>query len=106
MRGFPKMLSSKADYINVKNDFPPEEWKPHYQALLDTMMAWYPTGEVENPEEGIIDATHRVEEMDPMEEGGEVRYMQYELRENPHCKLYAIGFTKAEVKKALGTQQK
>lgn len=106
MRGFPKMLSSKEDYYNIKKLFP-NQWREHWQALLDTMMGWYPVKELKSPEDAIQDAHHKVLEMDdytvPVADGEEPakKYVLYEERENPECKLYRLGFTVEEVEKAL-----
>ena len=100
MRGFPKTLSSKEDYLYVKANFPAEQWKPAWQALLDSRMDWFNTGAVKKGK-GITDETHKVVESEPMEEGGETIYYQFELRENPTCKLLQIDFTVEEVENAL-----
>lgn len=100
MRGYPKVLSSKEDYLYVKDNFPADLWKADWQGLLDTMTCWYPTGEVASVEAGVTDDTHKVEKFE--EEGKDTVFMQYELRQNPDCKLLRLGFTEAEVKKALG----
>lgn len=100
MRGFPKTLNSKADYEYIKDNFLAEQWKPEWQALLDSRMDWFNTGEVKKGK-GITDETHKVVEAEPVEEGGETIYYQFELRENPNCKLLTLGFTVAEVETAL-----
>lgn len=98
MRGFPKTLSSKEDYLYVKDNFSVEEWKPEWQKLLDNHQVWMPTGEVASEAAGVTDATHKVEKM---EEDGKVTFMQYELQDNPEAKIYRLGFTVAEVEAAL-----
>lgn len=99
MRGFPKRLSSKADYLYIKEHFPAEQWKPEWQALLDTMSDWFAVGNVASVEAGKTDATHRVETFD--DDNGKVTYTQYEYKANPDCKLLRLGFTEAEVRAAL-----
>ena len=98
MRGFPKTLNTKDDYLYVKEHFSAEEWKPEWQELLDTHQVWMPTGEVVSAEAGVTDATHKVEKT---EEGDKVTFMQYELQDNPQAKIYRLGFTIAEVEAAL-----
>lgn len=100
MRGYPKVLSSKEDYLYVKANFPATQWKADWKDLLDTMTCWYPVDTVASEDAGVTDATHKVEKFE--EEGKDAVFMQYELRQNPDCKLLRLGFTEAEVKKALG----
>lgn len=101
MKGFPKSLSSKEDYIFIKDNFPADEWKPEWQLLLDSRMDWFNVGEID-PMSGITDETHKVVESETQtEEGGETIYYQFELRENPTCKLLQLGFTVEEVEDAL-----
>lgn len=99
MRGFPKTLSSKEDYLYIKSNFP-DQWKEHWQALLDTRFGWYPVKEVASIDAGVNDDTHKVVEIDNLN-GGEKTFMQYELKQNPQCKLLRLGFTVKEVQKAL-----
>lgn len=100
MRGFPATLSSKGDYIYVKDNFPDEQWKPEWQALLDSCKDWFNVGET-TKKKGKTDETHKVVEQEPMEEGGTTIYYQFELKENPTAKLFQIGFTAEEVEAAL-----
>lgn len=100
MRGFPKTLNSKTDYIYIKENFSAEQWKPAWQALLDSRLDWFNMGEVEQ-EKGITDKTHKVVESEPVGESGATVFYQFELRENPTCKLLKIGFTVEEVEEAL-----
>lgn len=98
MRGFPKTLSSKEDYLYVKEHFDREQWVPEFQALLDARMVWMPTGTVADESAGVTDATRKVvvdEQADPK------TYTQYELQENPDAKIFRLGFTVAEVQAAL-----
>ena len=97
MKGFPKTLSSKEDYIYIKDNFPAEQWKLHWQALLGGRFDWFNVGAVDPP--GVVDDTHKVEVS--QEEGQEPVYYQYEWRENPDAKIFRIGFTVAEVEAAL-----
>jgi len=101
MKGFPNTLSSKEDYIYIKENFPAEQWKPHWQDLLDSRMDWFWVENLPTGKEGIVDATHKVEVMEPTEEGKELGYAQYEMKENPMAKIFRIGFTVEEVERAL-----
>lgn len=99
MRGYPKTLASREDYEYVAANFPPEQWKPDWQALLDSMCDWFYVRELADKSEGTIDATHKIEQGE--DETGATTYTQYEWRVNPTCKLFRIGFTEAEVREKL-----
>ena len=100
MKGFPTTLSSKEDYLYIKNNFPADKWKPVWQSLIDSLKDWINVGEID-PLDGIEDETHKVVEQ--LETGDEKKavYYQFELRENPTCKLHQLGFTVEEVEDAL-----
>lgn len=96
MKGFPKWLNSKADYLYVKDNFPKEQWEDKFQALLDDRLSWFNIGEITN--DGITDDTHKVVVSENM---GESKKYQYELRENPDCTMYRLGFTVDELEALL-----
>lgn len=103
MRGFPKNLNSKEDYQYVRDNFPAEEWKPEFQALLDTMKDWFFVKELATDEVAPEGDTYKVVESEKTGEAteGEKTRSLYEYRENPTCKLLQLGFTKEEVEEAL-----
>lgn len=101
MKGLPKHINSKQDYLYVKNNYAKEYWQPLFQALLDTRFEWYFVEDLPIGKEGISDATHKVVENHSTEEGEETTYSQYELRENPNAKIYRLGFTVEEVEAIL-----
>lgn len=101
MKGFPNTLSSKEDYEYIRANFPAEQWKPHWQDLLDSRMDWFWVENLPVGKEGIVDDTHKVEVSEKIGEDEETVYMQYELLENPMAKIFRIGFTVAEVEEAL-----
>lgn len=96
MKGFPKWLNSKDDYLYVMENFPREQWADKFQALLDDRLAWFNIGEI--TDEGITDDNHKVVES---EFGGETKKYQYELKENPSCLLCKLGFTVDEVESII-----
>lgn len=100
MKGYPKNLNSKADYLYVKANFPREQWQKSWSILLDNLNAWYFVKELENREAGVEDDTHKIVEEKKVD-SDEVIYQQYELRECPSCKLFRLGFTVDEVETAL-----
>jgi len=94
MRGFPKHLNIKQDYVNAMSDFPKSEWQPALQELLDTRVQWIMTSKLDG--EGITDDTHEVRETSD-ENGVVTERYQYEYKEDPNCKLLRLGFTLEEV---------
>lgn len=95
MRGLPKSLNSKLDYIHVYNHMNEEYYKPIFKALLDSKDAWFFVKELKD-KNGIVDDTHKV-----VEDEENKTFSQYELRENPNAKIFRLGFTVEEVQKIV-----
>lgn len=104
MVGFPKKLNSKFDYEFIRENFPREQWQEAFQALLNDRMQWYNVGKLESPDKGITDATHKVIE-NPDQGDQQTEYYQYELREDPDCQLYRLGFMVDEVTEILNAKE-
>lgn len=104
MVGFPKRLNSKFDYEFVRENFPREQWQQAFQGLLDDRMQWYNTGKLDSLDKGITDATHKVIE-NAGQDGQQAEYYQYELREDPDCQLFRLGFTVEEVTGILSAEE-
>ena len=100
MKGFPKTLNSKSDYMYIRENYPKEIWAPYFQALLDERYCWYPEKELESSNEGLTDNTHKVVENNNTE-NDVVSYTQYILKRNPMAKITRLGFTVKEVQKML-----
>lgn len=100
MRGFPKSLNSKEDYQYVRENFSDDEWRPVWQALLDTANDWFFVKELVDDETAPEGENFKVVESEKTGTEEKIRSV-YELRENPTCKLLQLGFTKAEVEAAL-----
>lgn len=101
MKGLPKFLNTKEDYLYVRDNFPKEQYAPFFYALLDTRMDWFFVGILQKEEDGIEDATHRIEKVNQAGELNLDTLYQYELKENPNCKLLQLGFTVKEVEDIL-----
>ena len=41
MKGYPKNLNTKFDYLYVKENFKKDLWEKDFQNLLDTRMDWF-----------------------------------------------------------------
>ena len=91
MRGFPKFLNTKQDYLNCMTEFP-QETKKSLQALLDGRFSWFDTAVIEI--DGVTDDTHRVVNTNDEK-------IQQELREDPNARIFKLGFTVAEVEELL-----
>lgn len=101
MKGLPKTLNDKHDYLYAKDNFPEDYWRPEFQHLLDSRFCWYFVENLSRADSGITDDTHKVVENHSTGEQEETTYAQYELRENPNAKIFRIGFTVAEVEEIL-----
>ena len=109
MKGYPQHLNTKADYMYVKENFKRDLWEKDFQNLLDTRMDWFFVKNLDSQEEGLNDSTHKVVEnkSEELDKDGKliekVTYSQFELKENPQCKLNLIGFTVDEVLEILNS---
>ena len=99
MKGYPKYLNTKEDYLYVIKNFPKEVWRDDVQGLLDTMREWMNVKYLDNPSDGKVDDLHKVVEI--ATEDGSIKYIQCVLRVNPRCKLYRLGFTEKQIKSFL-----
>lgn len=91
---YPTNLETKADYFYVVDFFDKTDWESDFQTLLDDRLVWINVGELDIPEDGIIDELHEIREIDGI-------YYQYEYREDPNSKLFKLGFTIDEIKKII-----
>ena len=99
MHGYPKWLNTKEDYIYVSEHFPREKWMPDWQALLDDLYQWMYVADLASREEGIEDATHRIETIE--HDDGTVSYEQWAYKKDEFARLYQLGFTEDEVRNKL-----
>lgn len=102
MRSIPSHLNNRYDFEYIRDNFAPEEWRPHWEKLLCDRFVWKDEKTLEPTETGLSDAAHRVvditESADP---GAPPLRMQQVLVENRHARLLRLGFTAAEVEQAL-----
>jgi hypothetical protein len=96
MRGMPKYLNTKKDYLNLKKDFP-GTWHPAFQNLLDNRFCWVNTGTAVG--DGITDGTHKVVSSETTP--GVIVNYQLELQEDPNAKLFRLGFAIEEIEDLL-----
>lgn len=98
MKGFPKHINSRQDVVNLLVSHP-AEMRAELQAMLSEVLVWQQGLALAADDPGLTDATHQVKTI--TEDDQEVRY-QYELREDPNCKLYRLGITQADVANMIG----
>ncbi|MBW2598539.1 MAG: hypothetical protein JRC60_00200 [Deltaproteobacteria bacterium] len=103
MKGFPKTLSTKEDYLYCKAHFPKERWQPEFQQLLDERFDWLNTGKLKADETGLDDKTHRVVNVEDEREKTVEKYQQ-EYGEDSNAKLFRLGFTVDEVGELINPQ--
>lgn len=101
MKGYPKHLNTKDDYLYVKDNFPREQWVNDFQKLLDSRKDWITTGTVASVEAGVTDATHRVIPEYAENSAEPTSYAQQELQEIPTAKIFKLGFTVEEVQNII-----
>lgn len=103
MKGNPKTLNSKADFIYVKENCEVGYWLPRWKGLLEGRFIWISTGELENEDAGVTDDTHRVDVSTQTDDLGEETtvYTQLELVEDPYSTFARLGFTEDEVNAAI-----
>lgn len=100
MRGYPKNLNTKEDYLFVVQNFSKDEWEQDFQDLLSGESDWMFVRPLPNKEAGVVDTYHKVvENSDPM--SGQTTYAQYEWKSNPDAKIYKLGFTVQEVQNII-----
>ena len=101
MKGYPHWLNTKDDYYYVADHFEYAQWSPDWQALLDDLSQWMHVADLASRDEGIEDATHRIEEYERGD--GVIVYEQWEYKKDDHARLYQLGFTEEEVRTKLNS---
>ena len=99
MRGTPKTLNSKFDYLFIK-DHKMDGWQKRWQRLLDSQFSWQPEKELAKKEDGIEDETHQIRN-DKLDIDGADKWVQYTLKSNPKGEIFRLGFTVKEVEDGL-----
>ena len=98
MIGVPKHLNTKEDYEYTRLNFPKDIWKKAFEDLTKNTSEWFNVGEVAESV-GVTNETHKVV-IDKLMDGS-FKYYQYELKINPNCKMFRIGYTILEVENIL-----
>lgn len=98
MKGLPKTLNSKQDYLYLKENTEKTYYTPLFQALLDSRFNWFFEKPLENKSDGTEDETHKIVENTM---GETPTFSQYVLQENKAAKIYKLGFTVKEIEKIL-----
>lgn len=100
MKGFPKHLNSKEDYLYIKDNFEKTLWLPEFQKLLDSMKDWVYIKQLDNEANGITDETHKVISFEDLTTK-QLTYAQYELQVIPTAKIFQLGFSVQEVQSII-----
>lgn len=98
MKGLPKTLNNRQDYLYLKENTGKPYYAPLFQALLDSRFDWFFDKPLENKSDGIEDETHKIVENTM---GETPTFAQYVLQENKAAKIYKLGFTVKEIEKIL-----
>ena len=99
MKGYPSFMNTREDYEYARTNFPKDKWLPDFQNLFSTMKSWYFVSSLKKKTDGYEDETHKIIEIP--DSNNSISYAQYELRVNPDCKLFRIGYTEKEIKAIL-----
>lgn len=102
MRGNPKLLKTKEDYLFAVENLPKEYCEKELTKLLETQYDWFFVKLLDNVDDGVNDDTHKVIKY---EQDGKKEFAQYELKYNNNCKLKQLFFTENEVKELLNNVQ-
>ena len=92
MKGLPKHLNTKEDYIWLKENYDRSYWQEPFQNLLDTRFDWFMISESEYVE----DENHKI-----VHDDQEDKDSYFEYRENPNALIFQLGFTVSEVEEIL-----
>lgn len=105
MKGFPKHLNTKSDYLYIRNKFPENQWKPEFQKLIDERFNWLNIKTLKPDEAEIIDETHRIKKIEDENKNIIEKYQQ-EYKEDENAKLFQIGFTVNEINEIINISGK
>ena len=90
MKGFPRTINTKQDVLNLIEEYPVQT-KSFLQSLVDTKMAWVPTGKLADGDAGTTDSTHKVDEVTD-ENDVVIERTQCELVEDTNGPIFRLGF--------------
>ena len=90
MKGFPRTINTKQDVLNLIEEYPVQT-KSFLQSLVDTKMAWVPTGKLADGDAGTTDSTHKVDEVTDENDVVTSR-TQCELVEDTNGPIFRMGF--------------
>ena len=99
MKGFPRHINTKQDVLNLIDDYP-EQTKSYLQSLVDSKMAWHPTGTLADGDAGTTDSTHKVDGSTD-ENDVDTSRTQCELVEDPNGPIFRLGFASVAEAEAL-----
>lgn len=92
MRGLPKHLNTKEDYLYMKDNYARAYWEQSFQNLLDTRYNWFMIDKEDYKE----DENHKI-----VHDDQEDTDTYFEYRENENALIYQLGFTIKEVESIL-----
>ena len=99
MKGFPRHINTKQDVLNLIEEYP-EQTKSFLQKLVDSKMAWHPTGTLADGDAGTTDSTHKVD-VSTNENGVVTSRTQCELVEDTNGPIFRMGFASVAEAEAL-----
>lgn len=103
MRGFPKYLATKQDYMNCLQMFP-ERTRAELRRLMADRFNWELVKELSDKSEGKEDDTHCVMEQERVNKKTgekEVYFVQLEKKEDKNARMFQLGFTVKEIESLM-----
>ena len=99
MKGFPRTINTKQDVLNLIEEYPVQT-KSFLQSLVDTKMAWVPTGILADDAAGTTNSTHKID-VSTNENGVVTSRTQSELVEDTNGPIFRLGFASVAEAEAL-----
>ena len=102
MIGFPRVLSTKEDFYNLKPDFP-KQVKEVLQNLMDDRFIWIEDKEVAANQPHVD--SNKIKVVPTTRDGKDI-FMQMKLVEDTNAEFFRLGWTVAEANTFLDKTKK
>ena len=100
MDKFPEYLNTKFDYDYIREHYPVRKWLPVWEELVKDHKKWQKVQELGLKLEGKEDENNKIiEEIDT--ETKEKKFLQYEYKEDPNCKINRLGMDITEIERII-----
>ena len=97
---YPRILATKSDYEFVRQNFPKNMWKKDFESLLETEYNWFFERVLSDDE--IVEQNFTQKIVTDPQTGIRSLYL---WKQDPHCKLIEIGYTREEILSYLNNEE-